>query len=441
MTTPDLDDRLSRPAPAGPSSRRPELPHGPGSWVIAAAFLAVMAFSTVPTPLYAIYQARDGFPAFVVTVVFAAYAVGVVASLFLAGHVSDWLGRRRILLASILVEVLAAIVFLLWPEVPGLLVARLLTGLGVGALTATATAHLSELRAVARPEEGPGTSRAVSTLVNMGGLALGPLVGGVLAVTVDRPLVVPYEVFLVLLVVLGVGVALVPETVERREVLPAYRPQRLAVPAESRGAFLSAAVGAFAGFAVFGLFTSLAPTFLAGRFGETSHLVAGAVSFGVFAAGAVAQLVSARLAARPALLLSASALAVGLVLVAVGAVTAVLWPFVAGGSAGGRRSGAAVPPVPRGRRLARLRRGPRRGAGRHVPGRVPRPRGPRPRDRSGPRAPARRARPPGLRRRRAAAGPRGDRADAPLLARLIEHRHRACARASRPVAARVTMGA
>ncbi|MCJ1696037.1 MFS transporter [Rathayibacter caricis] len=331
MTTPDLDHRPSRPAPAGPASRRPELPHGPGFWVIAAAFLAVMAFSTVPTPLYAIYQARDGFPAFVVTVVFAAYAVGVVASLFLAGHVSDWLGRRRILLASILVEVLAAIVFLLWPEVPGLLIARLLTGLGVGALTATATAHLSELRAVARPEEGPGTSRAVSTLVNMGGLALGPLVGGVLAVTVDRPLVVPYEVFLVLLVVLGLGVALVPETVERREVLPAYRPQRLAVPAESRGAFLSAAVGAFAGFAVFGLFTSLAPTFLAGRFGETSHLVAGAVSFGVFAAGAVAQLLSARLAARRALLLSAAALAVGLVLVAVGAVTAVLWPFVAGG--------------------------------------------------------------------------------------------------------------
>ncbi|WKK71041.1 MFS transporter [Rathayibacter oskolensis] len=206
-----------------------------------------------------------------VTVVFAAYAVGVVASLFLAGHVSDRLGRRRILLASILVEVLASAVFLLWPEVPGLIVARLLTGLGVGALTATATAHLSELRAIARPEEGPGTSRAVSTLVNMGGLALGPLVGGIFAVTVDRPLVVPYEVFLVLLIVLGLAVALVPETVERREILPAYRPQRLAVPEASRGTFLSAAVGAFAGFAVFGLFTSLAPTFLAGRFGEASH--------------------------------------------------------------------------------------------------------------------------------------------------------------------------
>ncbi|QHC71985.1 MFS transporter [Rathayibacter sp. VKM Ac-2801] len=314
-----------------PSVHRRELPHRHGFRVIAVAFLAVMAFSTVPTPLYAIYQQRDGFPAFVVTVVFAAYAVGVVASLFLAGHVSDWLGRRRILLASILVEVLAAAVFLLWPDVPGLILARLLTGLGVGALTATATAHLAELRAIARPEEGPGAARAVSTLVNMGGLALGPLVGGVFAVTVREPLVVPYAAFLVLLVVLGIGVALVPETVERREVLPAYRPQRLAVPAASRGVFLSAAVGAFAGFAVFGLFTSLAPTFLAGRFGETSHLEAGAVSFGVFAAGALAQLVSTRLSSRTALRLAAVALTAGLLLVATGAVIVSVSAFIIGG--------------------------------------------------------------------------------------------------------------
>ncbi|MBF4463552.1 MFS transporter [Rathayibacter sp. VKM Ac-2878] len=290
-----------------------------------------MAFSTVPTPLYAIYQQRDGFPAVIVTVVFAAYAVGVVASLFLAGHVSDWLGRRRILLASIVTEVVAAVVFLLWPEVPGLIVARLLTGLGVGALTATATAHLSELRATAHPHEGPGTARAVSALVNMGGLALGPLVGGILAVSVREPLVVPDAVFLVLLVVLGFGVALVPETVERREILPVYRLQRLAVPAASRGVFLSAAVAAFSGFAVFGLFTSLAPTFLAGRFGETSPLVAGAVSFGVFAAGAVAQLVSARLATVQALRWAALALTVGLVLVALGALVVSSPAFIVGG--------------------------------------------------------------------------------------------------------------
>ncbi|WP_258065825.1 hypothetical protein [Rathayibacter sp. AY2B5] len=103
------------------------------------------------------------------------------------------------------------------------------------------------------------------------------------------------------------------------------------MPAASRGVFLSAAVGAFAGFAVLGLFTSLAPTFLAGRFGETSHLEAGAVSFGVFAAGAVAQLVSIRLSSRTALRLAAVALTAGLLLVATGAVIVSVSAFIVGG--------------------------------------------------------------------------------------------------------------
>ena len=104
-----------------PASRRSwRLRHGAGFWVIAAAFLAVMAFSTIPTPLYALYQARDGFPTWVVTVVFAAYAVGVIASLFLIGHLSDWAGRRRMVLVAILLEIVAAALFLVWKEWLGL---------------------------------------------------------------------------------------------------------------------------------------------------------------------------------------------------------------------------------------------------------------------------------------------------------------------------------
>ena len=85
-------------------STRVRFAHGPGFWVIAAAFLTTMAFSTIPTPLYAIYQQRDGFPTYVITVIFASYAVGVMASLYLAGHVSDWLGRRRVALLAVLAE-------------------------------------------------------------------------------------------------------------------------------------------------------------------------------------------------------------------------------------------------------------------------------------------------------------------------------------------------
>src|SRR3954451_14647179 len=127
-------------AHSSPARRRRR---GGGLWAVAFAFVAVMAFSTVPTPLYALYQARDGFPTFVITVIFAAYAVGVVVALFFAGHVSDWIGRRRALVPAVVLSMMSAVVFLVWRSLPGLLVGRVLSGLSVGIVTATATAYLA----------------------------------------------------------------------------------------------------------------------------------------------------------------------------------------------------------------------------------------------------------------------------------------------------------
>ncbi|RZU20454.1 MFS transporter [Kribbella rubisoli] len=309
--------------------------HAPGFWVIAAAFLTTMAFSTIPTPLYAIYQQRDGFPTYVITVIFASYAVGVMASLYLAGHVSDWLGRRRVALLAVLAEALSAAIFLSWSAVPGLLVARFICGVGVGVLTATATAHLSELRQIARPGEDPSRSALISSMVNLGGLAFGPLIGGLLAQYVSAPLQRPYEIFLVLLLLSAVGIALVPETVERLEERPAYRPQRVALPSSARPLFFASAIGAFAAFAIFGLFTSLAPTFLAGVLHHTSRLLAGVVTFAVFIAGAVSQAVFVRLSRPHQLRLGLVAMSVGLVGVAAGGLIPNLWLFIIGGLVAG----------------------------------------------------------------------------------------------------------
>ena len=308
-----------------------QLRHGAGFWIIAAAFFTVMAFSTLPTPLYALYQQRDGFATFLITVIFAAYGVGVMASLYFAGHVSDWLGRRRIILIAIVVEIVAAILFLVWPEVPGLIVARFVNGVGVGMLTATATAHLSELRAVARPDEGPSTSGTISGFVNIGGLAAGALISGVLAQFVVAPLVVPYVVFLVLLVAGAIAVAFVPETIERQEERHAYRPQRVSLPAASRSTFFAAGAGAFSAFAIFGLFTSLAPSFIAGTLHEPSRFVAGAVSFLVFGAAAVSQILTARLAPVRQLQLAVTLMSLGLVGIATGVLIVSLPVFVGAG--------------------------------------------------------------------------------------------------------------
>ena len=67
-----------------------------------------------------------------ITVAFAVYAVAVAISLVLAGHLSDVYGRRRLLVPALALNVVAGLVFVTWPALPGLLVARVLSGLGRG---------------------------------------------------------------------------------------------------------------------------------------------------------------------------------------------------------------------------------------------------------------------------------------------------------------------
>jgi MFS family permease len=318
------------------AERHPELPrsrrrHAAGFWIVAASFLSVMAFATVPAPLYVLYQARDGFPTFTVTIVFAAYAIGVMVALWLAGHLSDVHGRRRLILVSIALELVAAAVFLLWNDVPGLLVARFVTGLGVGTLTASATAHLGELRVRARQDRGAaGAAGVAAGAVNLGGLGVGALVGGALAEFVGHPLLVPYAVFVVLLVVAFVAMLFVPETVDTDRRRPPYRPQSIAAPEGAAGAFWAAGAGVFSTFAVLGLFTSIAPTFLGTTFHVTDRLAAGATTFGVFAGAAVAQVALARLAMRTQVRWGIALIAVGLVALGVGAVVLTVAVFVVG---------------------------------------------------------------------------------------------------------------
>jgi hypothetical protein len=292
----------------------PRLGHGAGFRVVAAAFLLALAFSTLPTPLYPLYQQRDGFPTVVITVVFAAYAVGVVASIYLVGHVSDWLGRRRVTLAAVLAEAVAATVFLTWPDVPGLIIARFVGGIGIGALTATATAHLAELRAVTHPGRDAGL---FSSMINMAGLGLGPVVSGLLASYVAAPLTTPYAIFLVLFLVAAVAVRFVPETVARSESPIRYRPQRVSVPRHARPVFWAAAAVAFAVNMFSGLVGALAPTLLRGSFRDPSLLVGGLVAMSVFAAAAGAQLLVAAQPLRRQLLIGLAGLVLSLVAIPV----------------------------------------------------------------------------------------------------------------------------
>jgi MFS family permease len=313
--------------------------HSRGFWVIAGVFLVALAFSTVPTPLYPLYQRQDGFSSFTVTVVFAAYAIGVITALLLAGHVSDWTGRKRILLPGLALEAIAGVLFLVWTALPGLILARFLTGAGVGMITATATAFLLDLHNAHRPGAARTRFEIVSAAVNLGGLAAGTLVAGALAEFVSSPLRTPYEVFLVLLALSAVAVASVPETVTKPAERPGYRPQRPKVAGTDKIAYLVAAIGMFVPFAIFGLFTSLAPSFVAGTLHQSSRFLAGLVVFLVIGMGVTAQILSGLMSPRQRYVLGQIAPTVGLPLLVAGMFLPSLWVFLVGGMIAGAGGG------------------------------------------------------------------------------------------------------
>jgi MFS family permease len=322
-------------SPAEPAQRAPQpvdrARHHRGFWMIALAFLTAMAFSTVPAPLYPLYQARSGFSTFMITVIYAAYAVGVVASLLLAGHVSDWVGRKKVLIPALGLELVAAAIFLVVPSLPLLIVARLVSGLGVGMLTATATAHLHELHTRHRPDGSSQRFEAVSTAANIGGIGFGALVSGVLAQYVDSPLRTPYLVFAGLLLLSVVAVALTPETVEKKLVRPAYRPQRVSADHGDRPGYIAAAAAGFASFAVFGVFTSVAPGFVGGALHHPSPALAGLVVFAVFGSAAAAQTLTGRMRPGAKLGIGLAGQSLGLVVLTVGMRATSLPTFLVGG--------------------------------------------------------------------------------------------------------------
>src|SRR6201994_4479529 len=125
-------------------------PHS-GFWAVAYAFLIVMAFATMPSPLYGLYRARDDLSAFTITVVFAIFAAGTIAALRADSFIVVRIGRRGGMVAAVGTMMVAAALLAVWKDLPGLLIGRLLTGVADGFAAGTAIVYLIELPVRAAP--------------------------------------------------------------------------------------------------------------------------------------------------------------------------------------------------------------------------------------------------------------------------------------------------
>ncbi|RDI66971.1 MFS transporter [Nocardia pseudobrasiliensis] len=305
----------------------------PSAAVLVYAFAVVMLGTTMPTSMYALYGAKLHFSVLTTTVVFATYAVGVIAALVGFGHWSDTLGRRPLLASGLVLAAASSLVFLTAGPLWQLLIGRALSGLSAGIFTGTATVAIVEAAPPARRDH----AAVIATIANMGGLGLGPVFSGVLVQYLRWPLQLSFAVHLGLLALAAIGLLRVRETVRGSGKPPA--PRGLSVPAEVRGAFVPAAIATFAGFAVLGLFTAVVPTFLAEMLGVRNHAVAGVVVALIFAGSALAQVAARPLRTSAALIGGCAILVAGVLLILLALLlTSVVWlvlgAFVAGAGQG-----------------------------------------------------------------------------------------------------------
>lgn len=269
----------------------PEKHAGARAAAIAAGTLSVLYFaSTVPTPLYPLYRQRFNFSPFLVTVIYAVYALGNLAALFFCGRLSDQIGRRRGTLPALVLTFASSACFLLATGTPWLFAARVLNGFAAGVGASALTAWLAELL----PDRAH--SATVATGGNFVGLAAGALVAGALAQHAPWPLRLSWMVHLALIAAALLLLRFVPETVRERKRLRevSFRP-RIGVPRGIRLAFVPPTATAFAAFALGGFYAAIAPGMLDRELHEPDRLVIGAVVAAFFGSGAVTSAVSWRL--------------------------------------------------------------------------------------------------------------------------------------------------
>src|SRR4051795_6433040 len=184
------------------------------AYALAAGVIGLGLFASVtPSPLYHLYAIRWHFGPLTLTLIYATYAFGVLATLLLAGRVSDEVGRRPVLLVSLAVLMASTIVFMFAGSAAWLFVARGLQGLATGAALSAASAALLDLH----PRRDPAAVGLANGVASAGGIGLGILVSSVLVQLGDAPRVAPDVVLVVLFALALAGVYLMPEPVAERQ--------------------------------------------------------------------------------------------------------------------------------------------------------------------------------------------------------------------------------
>lgn len=271
---------------------------------------AMMAGASAPSPFYPVLAAKIGFDAAVTTAVFAAYALALLLTLLTAGSLSDYVGRRPVASAGLVL--LAGSVFVFWnaDSTALLVVARLLQGVASGLLLSSVSAAIADLE----PSSRPGSAAVWNSVAPMAGLALGALVAGTLLDVTGNAFADVFAPLTLLYLVLAALVWFAPETAPRRPGALGSLRLKLAVPKAMRPLFAASVPAIFAGWATGGLFLSLGATIVHVELGGVAHVWQGLSVALLAGSGSIAAFLIRRRSARAITIYGTTALGVGTLL-------------------------------------------------------------------------------------------------------------------------------
>ncbi|WP_406002944.1 MFS transporter [Streptomyces sp. NBC_00829] len=281
----------------------------------ASILVALLAASSAPTPLYAIYQDQWGFSSLTLTVIFSAYSMAMLLALLMTGSLSDHLGRRPVLVGALAVEASAMALIAAADGVGQLLLARVLQGLATGLATSAVGAALLELEHPRRA----GSAALTNSVAPMAGMAIGVLGSTFLVQCAPAPGPTVHLALLGVFVLQSLALLFTSETARRRPgALRSLRPT-VRVPASARKAMLIAAPGVVAVWSLGGFTSSLGPGLARLIDPDVPQAIGGLLFFTLTTSAVLAVWAVRRLPATTPLLLGAGAVlpGVGLILLSV----------------------------------------------------------------------------------------------------------------------------
>lgn len=290
-------------APSLPASTRRQFGRTQALWLQGLILLSFLAASSVPSPLYALYRASWGFSALTLTVVFASYALAMLAALVVFGALSDHRGRREVVIASLVLEIGAVLLFWRSDSVAWLLAARVLQGIATGIAASALGAGLVDLHR--------DRGAFINSVAPMVGLGVGGLGAGLLVQFAPEPTRLVFEILLFVFALLLAAAFWLPETAARRPGAWRSLVPSVAIPARARPTLRRLLPVNTAQWALGGFYFSLGPSLARNVTGSDAPLVGGLL-IGVLAFSSAVAIVAVRaIQPRAATTWGAAALAGG----------------------------------------------------------------------------------------------------------------------------------